>query len=189
VGRGNFLEIGPLYITMKRRPCTWLHVADLIFVVSSSLPSFYSSSYIVYTRAELTHDDDYSGLQDSPVGVGFSYADHPSALVKTDKQAVSDLLGVIQELIRILQRLQSSPVYVVGESYGGKMAAMLGLVLERAIRDGTMNLTLGGHTAAVPNSVSCAGQDRNLENKSYTCITYLFSRIIIFCLLLVKQVL
>lgn len=60
MGRGNFLEIGPLYITMKRRPCTWLHVADLIFVVSSSLPSFYSSSssYIVYTRAELTHDDD-----------------------------------------------------------------------------------------------------------------------------------
>ncbi|CAD6261447.1 unnamed protein product [Miscanthus lutarioriparius] len=113
VGRGNFLEIGPLYITMQPRPCTWLHVSDLIFV-------------------------------DAPVGVGFSYADEPSLLVKTDKQAVSDLLGVIQELIRRLPSLQSRPLYLVGESYGGKFAAMLGVVLERAIRDGTMKLTLGG---------------------------------------------
>jgi len=106
------------------------------------------------------------------VGVGFSYADDPSLLVKTDKQAVSDLLGVIQELIRRLPSLQSSPLYLVGESYGGKFAAMLGVVLERAIRDGTMKLTLGGkHKAAVLNSTSCI-DDRNLDKASYT--SYLF---------------
>lgn len=85
-------------------------------------------------------------MQDSPVGVGFSYADDPSALAKTDAQTVLDLVGVIKVLLKKLPTLQSSPFYLVGESYGGKIAAMVGVSLSRAIRNGTItNLTLGGN--------------------------------------------
>lgn len=34
VGRGNFLEIGPLDVNLRPRNSTWLRKADLIFVVS-----------------------------------------------------------------------------------------------------------------------------------------------------------
>lgn len=79
------------------------------------------------------------------MGVGFSYADDPSALVKTDSQAVADLVGVIKVLLKKLPTLRSSPFFLVGESYGGKIAAMLGVSLLRAIHNGTItNLTLGG---------------------------------------------
>ncbi|KAG2571198.1 serine carboxypeptidase-like 51 isoform X2 [Panicum virgatum] len=82
---------------------------------------------------------------DSPVGVGFSYADDPSALVKTDSQTVVDLVGVIKVLLKKLSTLKSSPLFLVGESYGGKIAAMVGVSLSRAIRNGTIiNLKLGG---------------------------------------------
>ncbi|KAJ1255725.1 hypothetical protein BS78_K167800 [Paspalum vaginatum] len=82
---------------------------------------------------------------DAPVGVGFSYADHRSALVKSDDQAVSDLMSVVKALLRELPSLESSPLYLVGESYGGKFAVKLAVSLVKDIKDGTIsNLTLGG---------------------------------------------
>jgi serine carboxypeptidase 1 len=36
VGLGNFLEMGPLDVDLKPRNSTWLHKADLIFVVSET---------------------------------------------------------------------------------------------------------------------------------------------------------
>jgi serine carboxypeptidase 1 len=84
-------------------------------------------------------------MQDSPVGVGFSYADDPSALVKTDSQGAADLVAVIKVLLKKLPTLRSSPLFLVGESYGGKMAAIVGVSLSRAIREGTItNMMLGG---------------------------------------------
>jgi serine carboxypeptidase 1 len=66
-------------------------------------------------------------------------------LVKTDSQTVVDLVGVIKVLLKKLSTLKSSPLFLVGESYGGKIAAMVGVSLSRAIRNGTIiNLKLGG---------------------------------------------
>ncbi|CAO2041725.1 unnamed protein product [Urochloa humidicola] len=84
-------------------------------------------------------------FMDSPVGVGFSYADNASALAKTDSQVATDLVGVIKVLLKELPTLRRSPLFLVGESYGGKIAAIVGVSLLRAIRNGTIvNLTLGG---------------------------------------------
>ncbi|CAL5036030.1 unnamed protein product [Urochloa decumbens] len=113
VGRGNFLEIGPLDLNLKPRKFTWLHKADLIFV-------------------------------DSPVGVGYSYAEDPSAMVKTDLQTATDMVDVLKALVMEIPTLRNSPLFLVGESYGGKLAAMIGISLARAIHDGTVHLTLGG---------------------------------------------
>ncbi|KAG8063154.1 hypothetical protein GUJ93_ZPchr0003g16742 [Zizania palustris] len=114
-GRGNFLEVGPLDVNLKPRNSTWLQKADLIFV-------------------------------DFPVGVGYSYADDPSALVTTDLQAAADGTGLLKALAKEIPALQKegSPLFLVGESYGGKLAAMIGLSAARAIHAGQLKFTLGG---------------------------------------------
>ncbi|TVU08736.1 hypothetical protein EJB05_42148 [Eragrostis curvula] len=81
---------------------------------------------------------------DSPVGVGYSYVEDPSALAKTDAQAAMDVTELIKALVKEIPTLQSSPLHIVGESYGGKLAAMIGVSVARSIRAGTLNLTLGG---------------------------------------------
>ncbi|KAL6885572.1 hypothetical protein ACP4OV_010351 [Aristida adscensionis] len=85
---------------------------------------------------------------DSPVGVGYSYADDPSALARTDRQAAADVVALLTAVAREIPGLPSSPLYLVGESYGGKHAAMAGVSLARSIRAAAaaaaVNLTLGG---------------------------------------------
>lgn len=85
-------------------------------------------------------------VQDAPVGAGYSYVDEASALVRSDEDAVADLFAVLKSLVaRNISSVQPhSPLYIVGESYGGKLAAILGLALKRSILAGTLNLTLGG---------------------------------------------
>jgi serine carboxypeptidase 1 len=85
-------------------------------------------------------------MQDHPVGVGDSYADDRSGLATTDVQAVADATELVKALAtRILPDLNSSPLFIVGQAYGGKLAAMIGASLAKAIRAGDINLTLGGN--------------------------------------------
>uniref|UniRef100_A0A0D9VUU8 Carboxypeptidase n=1 Tax=Leersia perrieri TaxID=77586 RepID=A0A0D9VUU8_9ORYZ len=81
---------------------------------------------------------------DNPVGVGYSYAEDPSVLVTTDWQAATDATELVKALAKEIPNLQSSPLFLVAESYGGKYAATLGVSLARAIRAGELKLTLGG---------------------------------------------
>uniref|UniRef100_A0A0E0D1M2 Carboxypeptidase n=1 Tax=Oryza meridionalis TaxID=40149 RepID=A0A0E0D1M2_9ORYZ len=114
VGLGNFLEVGPLDGDLKPRGSTWLQKADLIFV-------------------------------DNPVGTGYSYVEDDALLVTTDGEAAADLVALLRALAaKEVPSLQSSPLFLVAESYGGKYAATLGVSLARAIRSGDLKLTLGG---------------------------------------------
>ncbi|EDV27464.1 uncharacterized protein TRIADDRAFT_21045 [Trichoplax adhaerens] len=63
---------------------------------------------------------------DYPVGVGFSYVSYPSAYSTTDVQVGQDLYHVIAEVLRKITALQNVPLYIIGESYGGKIGAILG---------------------------------------------------------------
>ncbi|CAL5042546.1 unnamed protein product [Urochloa decumbens] len=81
---------------------------------------------------------------DSPVGVGYSYVEDPSALAKTDSQAAQDLMDLLKALSEEIMTLQTSPLFLVGESYGGKFAALAGVSMARALRAGALKLTLGG---------------------------------------------
>ncbi|KQK21412.1 serine carboxypeptidase-like 51 [Brachypodium distachyon] len=114
VGLGNFLEVGPLDGNLKPRNSTWLQKADLIFV-------------------------------DNPVGVGYSYVEEDGLLVTTDLQAAADMTTLLKALVhQEMPTLQSSPLFLVGESYGGKYAATLGVSVVRAVKAGELRLTLGG---------------------------------------------
>ncbi|KAI4994801.1 hypothetical protein ZWY2020_034704 [Hordeum vulgare] len=81
---------------------------------------------------------------DLPVGVGYSYAEDPSVLATTDMQVAADATELLKALTKEIPTLHSSPLFLVGESYGGKLAAKIGISVAKAIHAGTLELTLGG---------------------------------------------
>ncbi|RZC90887.1 hypothetical protein C5167_028725 [Papaver somniferum] len=113
-GFGNFREVGPLDNFLNPRNSTWLKKADLLFVVSPSFPTRYS------------------------------YVEDDNAYVKTDEAAAADLTTLLRKLFNKNEQLQKSPLYVVGESYGGKFAVTLGLSVVKAIKTGHLKLKFGG---------------------------------------------
>ncbi|GFP87566.1 serine carboxypeptidase-like 51 [Phtheirospermum japonicum] len=64
---------------------------------------------------------------DSPVGTGYSYVENASLLVKRDEEAAADLTTLLIDVYNRNESLQKSPLYIVGESYGGKHVVTLGL--------------------------------------------------------------
>uniref|UniRef100_A0A453IX09 Carboxypeptidase n=1 Tax=Aegilops tauschii subsp. strangulata TaxID=200361 RepID=A0A453IX09_AEGTS len=83
-------------------------------------------------------------MQDLPVGVGYSYVEDPSVLATTDVQVAADATELLKALTKEIPTLHSSPLFLVGESYGGKLAAKIGISVARAIHAGALKLTLGG---------------------------------------------
>jgi len=81
---------------------------------------------------------------DNPVGVGYSYVEDDSLLVTTDWQQAADATTLLKALVREVPTLQSSALFLVAESYGGKYAATLGASVARAVRAGELGITLGG---------------------------------------------
>eukprot|EP00268_Persea_americana_P008476 TRINITY_DN13282_c0_g2_i2.p1 TRINITY_DN13282_c0_g2~~TRINITY_DN13282_c0_g2_i2.p1 ORF type:complete len:355 (-),score=57.52 TRINITY_DN13282_c0_g2_i2:91-1155(-) len=82
--------------------------------------------------------------KDNPVGTGFSFGEDESLVVQTDEQAATDLTTLLKELSNKDKSFQTSPFFIVAESYGGKFAATLGLSVLQAIQNKELNLILGG---------------------------------------------
>ncbi|XP_038971291.1 serine carboxypeptidase-like 51 isoform X2 [Phoenix dactylifera] len=81
---------------------------------------------------------------DNPVGTGYSFVEDEKLLVKTDWEAATDLLTLLKKLYNKNGSLQKSPLFIVSESYGGKFAVTLGLLVVKAIKAGRLKLKLGG---------------------------------------------
>ncbi|KAG4972229.1 hypothetical protein JHK82_037897 [Glycine max] len=81
---------------------------------------------------------------DNPVGTGYSFVEDSRLLVKTDKEAATDLTTLITKLFNSDHSLQKSPLFIVAESYGGKFAVTLGLSVTKAIQKRKLKLKLGG---------------------------------------------
>ncbi|KAK4286397.1 hypothetical protein QN277_002957 [Acacia crassicarpa] len=81
---------------------------------------------------------------DNPVGTGYSYVENTELLLKTDKEAATDLTTLLIKIFNKNKSLQKSPLYIVGESYGGKFAVTLGLSALKAIEAGKLLAKLGG---------------------------------------------
>ena len=86
----------------------------------------------------------FFGRKDNPVGTGFSYVEDESLVVKTDEEAATDLTTLLRVLSENIESFQTSPFYLVAESYGGKYAVTLALSILKAIQNKELNLTLGG---------------------------------------------
>lgn len=82
--------------------------------------------------------------QDNPVGVGYSFVEDEILYVKNDEEAARDLTTLLMAIFNEDESLQKSPLYIMGESYGGKYGVILALYALKAIQDKQLNLILGG---------------------------------------------
>ena len=114
IGVGNFLEIGPSDQNMKQRNSTWIQTANVLFVNNPA---------------------------DS--GVGFSIADN-SSVVRNTKEISDDLISVLKTFMDEHSYFQKNPLYIFGQSYGGKMATILAADLRKAIQKNEIQCNLKG---------------------------------------------
>lgn len=68
---------------------------------------------------------------DNPVGSGFSYADTIDVLCKNNTQIAEDLVEFMTQFYESLPAFKKVPLYIFGQSYGGKMAVEFALQLHR----------------------------------------------------------
>ncbi|XP_017772123.1 PREDICTED: retinoid-inducible serine carboxypeptidase-like [Nicrophorus vespilloides] len=81
---------------------------------------------------------------DNPVGTGYSYVDSAAAYTRDNKQIAEDLVALMKGFYEKMPSFKTVPLYITAESYGGKMAAEFGLVLDKAIKDGEIECNLKG---------------------------------------------
>ncbi|XP_004608700.2 retinoid-inducible serine carboxypeptidase [Sorex araneus] len=81
---------------------------------------------------------------DNPVGTGFSYVNKSNAYAKDLAMVASDMLVLLKSFFDSHKEFQRIPFYIFSESYGGKMAAAIGLELHKAIQKGTICCNFAG---------------------------------------------
>ncbi|XP_055532872.1 retinoid-inducible serine carboxypeptidase-like [Wyeomyia smithii] len=79
---------------------------------------------------------------DNPVGTGFSYVEDSSLLTKDNAEIADDLLTFIKEFYRLNPEFMTTPLHIYAESYGGKMAPEFAYVLDKAIKNGEIDIKL-----------------------------------------------
>ncbi|XP_043478946.1 retinoid-inducible serine carboxypeptidase-like [Leptopilina heterotoma] len=87
---------------------------------------------------------------DSPVGTGFSYVDSNEGIPKTDKQVAMDLLTLIEKFFNDFPNLSNVPTYIVGQSYGGKIAVLFAYEWLQKIQNGWNITNLKGVELSSP---------------------------------------
>ncbi|XP_044263169.1 retinoid-inducible serine carboxypeptidase-like isoform X2 [Tribolium madens] len=110
-GFGNFLEIGPLDSNFNSRKGSFIENFNVLFI-------------------------------DNPVGVGFSYiSDNETKMVTNGDETAEDLYNFLKIFLKETHpEFRKVPIYVFGESYGGKMATEF--VYKLTQKEKTENLTL-----------------------------------------------
>lgn len=81
---------------------------------------------------------------DNPVGTGYSYVDQPNLLTTNNRQIAVDLIALMKGFYDTLPEFKTVPLVITAESYGGKMAAEFALLLDEAIKNGTIECNLVG---------------------------------------------
>jgi serine carboxypeptidase 1 len=81
---------------------------------------------------------------DNPVGAGYSYVEDAS-LFTTDVQGITnDLIVFITEFLNQFAPFRTIPIFIFGQSYGGKMGSHFALQLWKDIQAGTIQANLQG---------------------------------------------
>ncbi|XP_003795608.1 retinoid-inducible serine carboxypeptidase [Otolemur garnettii] len=81
---------------------------------------------------------------DNPVGTGFSYVNNSAAYAKDLATVASDMMVLLKTFFDCHKEFQTVPFYIFSESYGGKMAAGIGLELYKAVQQGTIKCNFSG---------------------------------------------
>ncbi|XP_026501053.2 retinoid-inducible serine carboxypeptidase-like [Vanessa tameamea] len=81
---------------------------------------------------------------DNPVGTGFSYVDDLKYLTKTNDEIALDFVELMRGFYRANPEFEGVPLYIYGQSYGGKMAIDMGIRMREAELAGSIRSNLRG---------------------------------------------
>ncbi|CAG9785547.1 unnamed protein product [Diatraea saccharalis] len=81
---------------------------------------------------------------DNPVGTGFSYVDDPSLLTTTNKEIALDFVSLMRGFYEKHPEFETVPLYIYGQSYGGKMAVDMAIQMVEAQKAETIRSNLRG---------------------------------------------
>ncbi|KAI5633232.1 serine carboxypeptidase domain-containing protein [Phthorimaea operculella] len=81
---------------------------------------------------------------DNPVGTGFSYVDNPSLLTTTNDEIALDFVNLMRGFYSKHPEFEGVPLYIFGQSYGGKMAVDMAIRMKEAEANGTISSNLRG---------------------------------------------
>ena len=115
-GFGNYVMFGPEDSEGNERPTSWVQSASIVYV-------------------------------DNPIGTGFSYLSNNLTLDEyglTLEEISGDLVNFTQQFLQDHTEFQSMPLYIFGQSWGGKMGPAFAYFLEQAIQAGDIQCNLVG---------------------------------------------
>uniref|UniRef100_A0A2A4K4T6 Retinoid-inducible serine carboxypeptidase n=1 Tax=Heliothis virescens TaxID=7102 RepID=A0A2A4K4T6_HELVI len=81
---------------------------------------------------------------DNPVGTGFSYVDDFQYLTTTNDEIALDFVNLMRGFYNGHPEFRGVPLYIYGQSYGGKMAIDMGIRMHEAEQAGTIGSNLRG---------------------------------------------
>ncbi|CAB3223806.1 unnamed protein product [Arctia plantaginis] len=81
---------------------------------------------------------------DNPVGTGYSYVDDLNLLTTTNDEIALDFVNLMRGFYSKHPEFGGVPLYIYGQSYGGKMAVGMALRMREAEKAGTIQSNLRG---------------------------------------------
>ena len=104
-----------------------------LFGLFSEMGPFALDPLLHLVARNSTWNKDYAMLFiDNPVGAGFSHTTDPEGYCKDTKQCVaSNLYSLLKQFYQLHAELQSLPLYITGESYGGHYVPGIGAYIVR----------------------------------------------------------
>ncbi|KAJ2949897.1 hypothetical protein O0L34_g11216 [Tuta absoluta] len=81
---------------------------------------------------------------DNPVGTGFSYVDNSNLLTTTNDEIALDFVNLMRGFYSKHPEFEGVPLYIFGQSYGGKMAVDMAIRMKEAEANGTIGSNLRG---------------------------------------------
>ncbi|GER36926.1 serine carboxypeptidase [Striga asiatica] len=97
---------------------------------------------------------------DSPVGTGFSYANTSQGYYSSDTKSAKDCYTFMQKWLLIHPMFIKNPLYISGDSYGGKIVPMVAMEIAKGNEAGNQpRMLLQGYS--VGNSITNISKDDN----------------------------
>ncbi|KAL4715329.1 hypothetical protein ACJJTC_015100 [Scirpophaga incertulas] len=81
---------------------------------------------------------------DNPVGTGYSYVDDLNLLTTTNDEIAVDFVNLMRGFYKKNKKFEGVPLYICGQSYGGKMAVDIAIKLVEAEKEGSIRSNLRG---------------------------------------------
>ncbi|CAA0807477.1 Serine carboxypeptidase-like 1 [Striga hermonthica] len=98
---------------------------------------------------------------DSPVGTGFSYANTSKGYNSSDTKSTKDIYAFMQKWLSIHPMFIKNPLYISGDSYGGKIVPMVAVEIAKGNEAGNQPRMLLQQGYSVGNSITDLSKDDN----------------------------